>query len=58
MHGNNKKNLLIGYPYHKLAETPCFSYYLLCFLFNNIGKQEGRTGFLQGGGSSPNNVTH
>jgi hypothetical protein len=23
---------------------PCFSYYLLCFFFNKIGEQEGRTG--------------
>jgi hypothetical protein len=23
---------------------PCFSYYLLCFFFYNIGEQEGGTG--------------
>jgi hypothetical protein len=50
--------------YLKLAKTPCFSYYLLCFLFSNIG-QEGRTGSAwkqEGGGEGnrgrggPNNV--
>jgi hypothetical protein len=34
--GSNTRN-------HKLAKSICFSYYLLCFLFNKI-KQEGRTG--------------
>jgi hypothetical protein len=30
--------------YLKLAKTLCLYYYLLCFLFNKIGQQEGRTG--------------
>jgi hypothetical protein len=29
--------------YLKLAKMLCFSYYLLCFLFNKIGEQEGKT---------------
>jgi hypothetical protein len=28
----------------KLAKMLCLSYYLLCFLFSNIGKQESGTG--------------
>jgi hypothetical protein len=32
------------YLYFKLAERMFFSYYLLCFLFNNIQEQEGGTG--------------
>jgi hypothetical protein len=35
---------LYSYPYLKLAKTLCLPYYLSCFLFNNIGEQEGRTG--------------
>jgi hypothetical protein len=27
--------------YPKLAKTICLSYYLLCFLFNKIGEDEG-----------------
>jgi hypothetical protein len=30
--------------YPKLGKTLCLSYYLLCFLFNKIGEDEGRTG--------------
>jgi hypothetical protein len=30
-----------------LAKTPCFSYYLLCFFFYKIGKQEGGIGSAQ-----------
>jgi hypothetical protein len=30
---------LYTYLYLKLAKTLCLSYYLLCFLFNKIGKQ-------------------
>jgi hypothetical protein len=33
-----------GYLYLKLAKTLWLSYYLLCFLFNKIREQEGRTG--------------
>jgi hypothetical protein len=48
---------LYGYLYLKLAKTLCLSYYLLCFLFNKIGEQGGRTGsawkWRRGG---PNNV--
>jgi hypothetical protein len=35
---------LYSYHYLKLAKTLCLSYYLLCFLFNKIGEQEGWTG--------------
>jgi hypothetical protein len=38
---------LYSYLYLKLAETLCPSYYLLCFLFNKIREQEGRTGSAQ-----------
>jgi hypothetical protein len=34
---------LYTYLYLKLAKMLRFSYYLLCFLFNKIGEQEGRT---------------
>jgi hypothetical protein len=34
---------LYSYLYLKLAKPLCFSYYLLCFLFNKI-EEEGRTG--------------
>jgi hypothetical protein len=34
---------LYSYLYLKVAKMLCFSYYLLCFLFNKIG-EEGRTG--------------
>jgi hypothetical protein len=34
---------LYSYLYLKLAKMLCFSYYLLCFLFNKIG-DKGRTG--------------
>jgi hypothetical protein len=44
---------LYSYLYLKLAKTLCLSYYLLCFLFNKIGEEEGRTGsaWKQGGGT-------
>jgi hypothetical protein len=35
---------LHSYLYHRLAKMLCLSYCLLCFLFNKIGEQEGRTG--------------
>jgi hypothetical protein len=35
---------LFSYPYLKLAKTPCFSYYLLCFFFYKIREQEHRSG--------------
>jgi hypothetical protein len=35
---------LYSYLYLKIAKTLCLSYYLFCFLFNNIGEQEGGTG--------------
>jgi hypothetical protein len=35
---------LHSYLYLKLAKMLCLSYYLLCFLFNKIGEQEGGTG--------------
>jgi hypothetical protein len=37
-------NSLYSYLYLKLAKTSCFSSYLLCFFFYEIGEQEGRTG--------------
>jgi hypothetical protein len=46
---------LYGYFYLKLAKTLCLSYYLLCFLFNKFGEQEGGTGSAQkqvGGGEA------
>jgi hypothetical protein len=41
---------LYSYLYLKLAKTLCLSYYILSFLFNKIGEQEGRTFFLEAGG--------
>jgi hypothetical protein len=35
---------LYSYLYFKLAKMLCLSYSLLCFLFNKIREQEGRTG--------------
>jgi hypothetical protein len=34
---------LYSYLHLKLAKTLCLSYYLLCYLFNNI-REEGKTG--------------
>jgi hypothetical protein len=45
MHRSNARNLSVCYLYLKLAKMLCFSYYLLCILFNKIGEQEGGTGF-------------
>jgi hypothetical protein len=42
-----QRTSLYSYPYLKLAKTPCFSYYLLCFFFNMIREQEGGTGSAQ-----------
>jgi hypothetical protein len=50
---------LCSHIYLKLPKKLCFSYYLLCFLFNNIREQEGGTGSAQKqgvGGGGPNNV--
>jgi hypothetical protein len=33
-----------SYLYPNLAKPLCLSYYLLCFLFNNIREEEGGTG--------------
>jgi hypothetical protein len=41
---------LYNYLYLKIAKMLCLSYYLLCFLFNKIGEQEGRIGFAWNGG--------
>jgi hypothetical protein len=46
MYGNTRISLH-SYLYLKLAKMPCFSFYLLCFLFHKIGEQEGRIGFAQ-----------
>jgi hypothetical protein len=40
---------LYSYLYLKLAKMLCLSYYLLCFLFNKVGEQEGGTGSAQNG---------
>jgi hypothetical protein len=45
--------------YLKPAKMLCVSYYLLCFLFNKISEQEGRTGSAWKwgvGAGDPNNV--
>jgi hypothetical protein len=51
---------LYSYLYLNLAKTLCLSYYLLCFVFNKIGEQEGGTGtgfaLEEGVVDSPNNV--
>jgi hypothetical protein len=54
---------LYSYLYFKLAKTLCLSYYFLCFLFNKIGEQEGRTCSAQnwgtgGGGGNQTKYTH
>jgi hypothetical protein len=41
---------LCSYLYLKLAKTPCFSFYLLWFLFHKIREWKGGTGSPQGGG--------
>jgi hypothetical protein len=41
---------LYSYFYLKLAKTVCFSYYLLCFLFNKIGGTKGKNRFCLGAG--------
>jgi hypothetical protein len=45
---------LYSYLYPKLPKTVCLSYYLLYFLFNKIGEEEGGTGstwkWVLGGG--------
>jgi hypothetical protein len=41
---------LCGYLYLKLAKMPCFSNYVLCFVFYKITEQEGRTGSAWGWG--------
>jgi hypothetical protein len=38
---------LFSYLNLKLAKTPSFSYYVLCFFFYKIGEQESRTGSAQ-----------
>jgi hypothetical protein len=35
---------LYSYLHLKVAKTLCLYYYLLCFLFNKIGEQDGVTG--------------
>jgi hypothetical protein len=50
---------LYSYLYLRLAKPLCLSFDLLCFLFNKIGEQEGRTGSAwkwDGRGSGQNNV--
>jgi hypothetical protein len=52
VHRNSPRNLSVELSLPQTSKTICFSYYLLCFLFNKIGEQEGRTGSTQkqGGG--------
>jgi hypothetical protein len=40
--GSNTRNLSVQLSL-SLTKMLCLSYYLLCFLFNKIGEQEGRT---------------
>jgi hypothetical protein len=47
VHGSSARNPLYSCLYLKLAKMICLSYYLLCFLFNKIGEQEGGTGSAQ-----------
>jgi hypothetical protein len=49
---------LYSYLHLKLAKMLCLSYYLLCFLFNKIREQGGRTGSAQNGGEWPKQCTH
>jgi hypothetical protein len=42
-----QRTSLYSYLYLKLAKTPHFSYYLLCFLFKKIREQEGGTSSAQ-----------
>jgi hypothetical protein len=39
---------LYRYLHLKLAKTLCLSYYLLRFLFNKFGEQEGGAGWWEG----------
>jgi hypothetical protein len=48
---------LYSYLYFKLAKMICLFYYLLCFLFNKIGEQEGKTGCGWKGGGTNNVYT-
>jgi hypothetical protein len=50
---------LYSYLYLKLAKMLCLSYYLLRFLFNKMGEEEGRTGSSRksGGGKVTNHVS-
>jgi hypothetical protein len=59
IHKCMKAMLGISHLYLKLAKTVCFSYYLLCFLFNKI-REEGGTGYAQkwGGGRWPKQCIH
>jgi hypothetical protein len=55
---------LCSYLYLKLAKMLCFSYYVLCFLLNKIGEEEGEQLLSgsrsedrsEGGGGDPNDV--
>jgi hypothetical protein len=57
---NNQKGDRVGISIFKLAKTPCFSYYLLCFFFYKIGEQEVEHVLLRGREvgkeDGPNNV--
>jgi hypothetical protein len=41
---------LYSYLFFKVAKMPCFSYYLSCFFFYEIGKQEPFCPDMRGGG--------
>jgi hypothetical protein len=47
---------LFKYDYLKLAKMVYLSFYLLCFLSNTVGEQEGRTGSTPKQGVGPNNA--
>jgi hypothetical protein len=51
MHGNNTRTLPVCYLYLKLAKSPCFSFYILCFFFYKIREQEGGKVSAQGRGA-------
>jgi hypothetical protein len=42
--GSSARNLSVLLFLSQSSKMLCLCYYLLCFLFNKIGEQEGRTG--------------
>jgi hypothetical protein len=59
VHGSNAMLGISLYSYLKIAKKHlCLSYYLLCFPFNKIGEQEGRTGLGSGEEVAQKMYTH